>query len=252
VKYSVYLVLVILVICTSCKKESNWDQSLSIEEYKDMGMPDPNRVWDTEELTTAINVLSGIKWSKPYILPRKNSEKSGELFKRMISLDNMFFGKGDSLQLHEKAILSSEFLQIFGRWQDVYTHPMLKKQYYHTELVDISINEVRITEMMVELQKEIMASDDPLDVMLQPGAPGIRSNYISSLKNALNIQSYASHFLDEDLALLTDSLSASMVRNRSWMDSLSVEELKSYINIVLDSTSSQYVQARYGILKEKL
>ena len=92
-----------------------------------MGVPDPNKVWSSEEIRIALDVFSRIKWEKPYTLPRKGSEKSGALFDRMISLGNMTFLQEDTLQLHDMAYLSLQFLQIFEKWKDVYTHPMWKK-----------------------------------------------------------------------------------------------------------------------------
>ena len=123
-----------------------------------------------------------------------------------------------------------------------------KKQYYHRELVDVNINEVRVTEIMVELTVKIMASNDPVDVMLQSGIPQVKLNYVSSLINAMNLQSHTSQFLEKDMELLTDSLSATIMRNSSWMDSVSVDRLKNSISVVMDSTSSEYVREKYGMV----
>jgi hypothetical protein len=252
-KYKVILIITaFIVINISCNRGANRDYSLSIQEYLDMGVPDPNSVWNTEEIGMAIDVFSGTKWDKPYILPKKGSKKSGALFHRMISLENMTFLRNDTIELHEKALLSLQFLQIFEKWKDVYTHPMWKKQYYHRELVDININEVRVTETMVDLTKQVMASNDPAVVMLQQGIPQVKMNYISSVINALNLQSHTSQFLEKDMELLADSLSATVLRNKVWMDSTSMARLKESVELVLDSTSSEYVRGKYKIITEEL
>ena len=217
-----------------------------------MGVPDPNKIWGSEEISAAINVFSGVKWDKPYILPRKGSQKSGILFDRMISLENMQFLHDDTLKLHEKAYASLRFLEIFEEWKDVYTHPMWKKQYYNRELVDININEVRVTEIMVELTVDVMASDDPSAMMLQSGVPQVKMNYVSSVVNAMNLQSYTSQFLPKDLELMADSLSASVARNKSRLDSMSLDRLKKSIGIVLDSTKSEYISEKYSMLQSIL
>jgi len=244
-RYIIFLIFVTVIINVSCNRGSNRDYSLSLKKYREMGIPNPNKVWNLEEIGIAINVFSGIKWSKPYILPRKGSKKSGALFERMISLENMTFLQDDTLQLHDKAYLSLEFLQLFDKWSEVYTNPIWKKQYYHRELAEININEVRLTEIMVELTKDVMASKDPVVMMLQAGVPQIKLNYVSSLVNALNLQSHSSQFLNKDLELIADSLSSSIMRNNEWMDSLSKVKIKKSIDIVLDSTSSDYVKEKY-------
>jgi len=241
-----------ILISISCNRSRNRDYSLTLEEYKEMGIPDPKKVWDIAEVGIAIDVFSGMKWDKPYNLPRKGSKKSGVLFDRMISLENMQFLHNDTVNLRDKALLSLQFLQIFEKWKDVYTHPMWKRQYYNRELVDININEVRVTETMVELTKKVMASNDPSVAMLQQGVPQVKMNYISSLINALNLQSYTSQFLEKDLELLSDSLSATILRNKVWMDSISLDRLKKSMNVVLDSTSSEYVKSKYEIIVDDL
>ncbi len=252
-KYTVIIILIGTILFNiSCESKRNRDYSLSLEEYEEMGIPDPKKVWGITEIGIAIDVFSGMKWDKPYNLPRKGSKRSGVLFDRMISLENMQFLHNDTVKLRDKALLSLQFLQVFEKWKDVYTHPMWKRQYYHRELVDININEIRVTETMVDLTKQVMASNDPADVMLQQGVPQVKMNYISSLINALNLQSYTSQFLEKDLELLADSLSATISRNKVWMDSISMDRLKKSMNVVLDSTSSEYVKEKYEMLVDDL
>jgi len=251
-RYTIFLLLGTFIIDVSCSRNANRDFSLSLKKYRNMGIADPSKVWTAEDIRIAIDVLSGIKWSKPYTLPRKGSKKSGVLFDRMISLENMTFLQDDTLKLHDKAYLSLEFLELYDKWKDVYTHPIWEKQYYHRELVDINISEVRLTEIMVELTVKIMASNDPVDVMLQSGVPNVKSNYVASLINALDLQDHTSQFQKNDLELIADSLSSSIMRNREWMDSVSKNMIKKSINIVLDSTSSDYVKEKYLEITEVL
>ena len=122
-KYIKYL-LIGLVLLSSCKKKSDKDYSLTIEEYQQIGVPDPTRAWNPDDVTIAMDRLTSIKWDKPYTLPRKNSEKSGVLFDRMVGLDNMTFLQDDSLEYHEKAYQSMQYMQLFEGWKDLYTHPL--------------------------------------------------------------------------------------------------------------------------------
>ena len=236
----------------SCQDGTDRDYSLSIEEFQNMGMPDPNRIWDSEDIGKAIDVCYSIKWDQPYSLPKKESRKTGILFDRMISLENMSFLHDDALHLSDKAYASLHFLEIFEQWKDVYTHPMWKKQYYHRELVDININEVRVTEIMVELTKKVLVSNDPKIILLQSGVPQVRMNYVSSLLNAMNLQSFTSQFLQKDLELMSDSLSASVLRNKAWMNSAQVDQIKNSIQVVLDSTSSAHITEKYSMLTSHL
>jgi hypothetical protein len=77
-----YTIAVSILIFLSCKSGKHTDQSLSVGDYHDLGVPDPEQVWNVEDVMLAIDVFAGMKWERPYALPRKGSKKSGALFKR--------------------------------------------------------------------------------------------------------------------------------------------------------------------------
>ena len=251
-KYNIFLIVAVFSILFSCTNAKDEDFSLELEQYRQMGVPDPNKVWDFDDIRAAHNLLSAIKWDKPYNLPRKESKKSGILFDRMVTLENMTFLQNDTLKLHEKGYMSLEFLQLVENWKDLYTNPVWEKQYYQRELVDININEVRVTQIMVDLTAKIMVSDDPIDIVMQEGVPKIKLNYVSSMINALDAQSNTSEFLKDDIERMTDSLSSSIMRNREWLDSASANKIRKSIDSILDSTSLDYVKARYLEIAEIL
>jgi len=251
-KYSIFLMVGVFAAFFSCKKVKNEDYSLELEQYRQMGIPDPGKVWDFDEIRMAHYSLSGIKWDKPYTLPRKDSKKSGVLFDRMITLENMTFLHNDTLKLYEKGYQSLEFLKLIENWKDLYTNPVWKKQYYQRELVDININEVRVTEIMVDLTKKIMVSEDSVDIMMQEGVPKIKLNYVSSFINALSVQGHTSEFLKNDIERMTDSLSSSIMRNKEWLDSASTNKIRNSMHNIVDSTSLDYVKERYQMISEML
>lgn len=244
-KNKVFLIIAVFFIGFSCNRAKDEDYSLMLEQYREMDIPDPNIAWDMDDIQIAQNSLSGIKWDKPFSLPRKDSKKSGILFDRMVTLENMAFLQNDTLMLHEKGYMSLEFLQMLKKWEELYTNPVWERQYYQRELVDININQVRVTHIMVDLTKKIMVSDDPNDIVLQEGVPKIKLKYVASLINALHRQNNTSGFLKADIERMADSLSTSIRRNRDWMDSTAVNKIRKSIHNALDSTSSDYVKKRY-------
>ena len=248
----ILLILVLLIISVSCNEKDDKDYSLSIEEYQELGIPNPTMVWGPEDITNTRNALTGLKWKNPYSLPRKDSEKSGMLFRRMIGLDNMTFLQDKSIALNEKAYQVLEFLSVFEGWIDLYSNPLWKKPYYHRELIEIYINGVRVAQKMLDIADKIQESNDPDDVMMQAGDAEVRINYVSSLLNVMKIQSNTSQFLESDLEILTDSISTSIERNKDWMDSIATNLLKQSMATVIDSTSSDYIKNKYRVLSELL
>ena len=47
------LILVLPVFLGSCKKPNDTDYSLTLEEYKELGMPDYDSVWNFEDYSNA-------------------------------------------------------------------------------------------------------------------------------------------------------------------------------------------------------
>lgn len=72
-------------------------------EYIKLGLPDYSRIWNYEDYINACEVLDDIKNTKPRSLPRKNSDRSGMYFNRIINLDNLDFVLDETLSLQQRA-----------------------------------------------------------------------------------------------------------------------------------------------------
>jgi hypothetical protein len=76
---------------TASSKPTAPDQSLTTEEYLRLGMAAPDRDWRGSEFKSAADVLEGIARTNARQLPRYGSPQSGDVFARMIVLDNLAF-----------------------------------------------------------------------------------------------------------------------------------------------------------------
>lgn len=244
--------LAALILTGSSCTERREDNSLSVDAYVALGLPDPARKWDMEDYTQAHNVLARIKWERPFQLPVKDSEKSGLLFEHMVSLEYLSFLQDSTMSLNAKAERISEFIRIYDYWIDVYTNPTLERNYYNREIIDVQIFNLRLTEAMLNLAHEINRSDDPADIALQYGYGAIKGNYLACLNNYLQTQSYTSEFPDQDLERMADSIYNSVMRNKAWMDSSAVSELKRALRLVADSSSSNRIRNKYKNLEKSL
>ena len=107
----ILLLFVCIMALSSCGNDGPEDKSLSQEEYLNLGIPDPYKIWRSNDFALAHAVLENIKSTKPYNLPLKGSRKSGVVFDRMVSLENMDFLQDKSLHLVDKLRLSERFLR---------------------------------------------------------------------------------------------------------------------------------------------
>ena len=251
-----FLILV-LVVCGSCAKDRG-DNSLTIGEYRELGMPDPNKEWTMADYSQAHNVLAKLKWERQLQLPVKDSDKSGILFTRMISRDYLSFLRDTTISRNEKARRISEFSVVYDYWMDIYNVPTVDKGYYDREIMDVRIFNLNLSEAAFKLANEINQSHDPLDVALQYGYPSIKRAYLECLNNYLQPRSYVhardywQKFSDGDMERMIDSVRRSFMRNRAWLIDNDIQELRHSVNSVVDSTSSERIRERYKTLAKDL
>ncbi len=247
-KNFVLLILVLPVILSSCNKANEHDHSLTPEEYQELGMPDYNKVWSMEDYSNAFYVLNTLKYNTPMALPARESKKSGMLFSRMVSIDNLAFLQDETLPLHAKADMIKWFVNTLMELKVAYTIIGTNRQYYVKEIMDIDIFRLRVAQKMLELGRQINESEDPSDVVMQSDYPAIQQMYVNLLGELFGIQQYTSLYPKQTLELLADSLSSSVRRNMLWFDENASALVKQSMQIVLDSTSSQKIKNEYGEL----
>jgi len=245
--------LILLIAFGSCQKTSK-DYSLSPEEYKKMGIPEPDKIWSLNDYSEALLALTNLKYDKPFALPIKDSKRSSSLFNRLISLQNMSFLNNDSIPLYERAQLVKQFLEVHRQLMDIYTNIRMEKQYYNRELVDIHIYGIQLTQKMLDLAYKINNSNVPGDIMMQSGFQSIQYLYYSGVIEVLKDQKNTSKYFENDLEVLTDSVFNSVLKNKNWLknDSTAISELKNALQIVMDSTSSDYIRNKYDKLTNNL
>jgi hypothetical protein len=246
-----FLIVVILACSFSCgiKKADN---SLTIDAYRALGIPDPGKKWDMADYTQARNVLAKLKWESPLQLPVKDSKKSGLMFEHMLSLDYLQFLQDSVITRNEKAQRISEFGVVYDYWIDVYTNPTIQRSYYSPEIVDIRIFNLRLAEAAFNLANEINKSNDPHDIALRYGYGSIKRAYLECLNNYLQPEVYGWAFAEQDIERMVDSIHQSIMRNKEWIDSSAVTELKYSLRSAMDSTSSTRTRDKYKRLEKLL
>ena len=247
----------ILAVCFSCANKPG-DNSLTIEAYRELGVPDPDKEWTMADYSKAHNILGKLKWERQLQLPVKDSKKSGSLFTRMISRDYLSFLQDSSISLNEKARRIVEFGVVYDYWMDIYSVPTVEKGYYDREIMEIKLFNLNLSEAAFKLANEINQSDDPADVALQYGYPSIKRAYLECLNKYLQPKDYVpagdywQEFSDQDMKRMIDSVHMSVVRNKSQLLGNEIEELRQSVNSLSDSTSSDAIRKKYRYLEKEL
>jgi hypothetical protein len=239
------LFFVFLIILASCRY-SGEDQSFALPEYRKLGMPDAMNLWDKGNYTDACAALNNIKAIRPYSLPRKDSRKSGKLFKRMVSTDNLAFLYDETLSLKERAYRIQQYVDFQGCFLTAYTDINSQTQYYHRELIDLYIFGLTIAQDMLDLGQLINESEYSSDSELIYAYPSIRELYLTMVLTILENQRKSHFFRKNDLEALSEFLSGSVTINREWMSDSDTEKIRHSLQKVITATSSEKIRKMYS------
>ncbi len=246
------IALSILLLFFSACNETPEDTSLSMKELQKLGMPDCDKTWTAADYSIANAVLLKVKNNQPYALPVKGSKKSGKVFAKLIDIENLSFLQNNSIPLHKRAYMISNFLGVNDDLINIYTNQLMKKQYYNRELVHLYIFWITVTQKMLDLADKINESDIPEDKEMQKGYESIQMAYLISIDMTLENQRKISQYHCEDSEVLTDSLINSIKRNMNWFDEGTSKNLKQKLSAVIGSTSSVKTQNGYKRLIKSL
>ena len=244
--------ITVILIAFSCDRISNKDLSLTPDEYQDMGMPDHSKIWDYKDYNEACATLSNIKSLKSFSLPRKGSKKSGEIFDRMISTDNLSFLLDESVPLYEKAHQIQKYVDIQGCFVTAYTSLNNREQYYNHELIDLYLFGLTIAQDMLDLGHLINESIEEKDIEMQSRFHSIQNLYLTMVLFVLKNQQNSYFFEEKDLIRLSEFLYYSVLINREWMEDAAVKNIEQQVKMVIENTSSDDIKKKYTMLLDEL
>lgn len=246
------VILCITLVIFSCKRQSGNDKSYSIEEYRKIGMPEPDQTWSLNDYISAIKILDNLRTFLPDALPKKDSRKSGEYFARLTDPENLSFIFNEEIPLYERANTIQLYIDVQTSLVTIYTDLDPKEQTYHRELIDLYIFGITISQYMLDLGQRINESVDEKDINMQYAYESIRDMYIKMILFVLGNQKKSVFFLTDDLEKLTDFVANSIDLNLYWMQQSGRKDLETAIREVLDNTSSDHIEEVYGQLLENI
>jgi hypothetical protein len=218
----------------------------------ELGLPDHSKIWTLDDYITAGSVLGDLKVNQPLSLPKKGSRKSGEYFKRIVHTDNLSFLMDESLPLKNRAYKIQEYIDAVGSLITVYTDMDTVQQFYNSELIDLYIFAITISQNMLDLGQQINESVDEEDLGMQYAFNSIRKLYVRMILFTLDNQKKSNFFKKEDLERLTEFISGSIQLNKEWLVPAVNKDIKLRIESIIEDTSSEKIKTEYTELIEIL
>jgi hypothetical protein len=139
------------------------DESFTTAEYVRRGLPEPDRPWSIDDLVQAKEVLESVAREGCQFLPRYQSERSGEVFARLTSPENLKPFLDPDLPLIERS-LAAQFLQAHIEIINVYSSTFPSESAAGSEIEELIGFELQTTVVMLEVVDEIAAAinlEDP-------------------------------------------------------------------------------------------
>ncbi len=198
---------------TNAQTSGAADASLTIAQYQQRGVPSPEPIWGAEEYAEAIEVFGG---DDPAPLPRHGSSRSGALFARLISTDNLLHARSVREILEMGAEPTQAALTRMIHYTEqvpgllmMYVEATDGVQPYGSEVVRISIYTLQTGRALFDLtygflgsqSSELQNSDGVRDAKQQ-----MRDGLNQTLDGLLAMLSENGSFLAADMEFLADGL----------------------------------------------
>lgn len=262
--FKTIIIIILVFIVASCatnisnvnKEEKIIDNSFLISKYFEMGVPSPERVWSGHDLRQASDIFAKILSENPYSLPRYQSKKSGKLFERLISDENLSPLKDVTISLEIRGPATAEYLDGFNGLLNIYAKAYLS---YHVDNIDyIELNGflLKITAILVRNNLEFINSleqSDPRYDRAVSGMNNLKEGLAKICFGAINKLEQKDVFGSSSLIVLINHMSQSLpeivaslspnnkkeviLKLKSMKDNPSLSEFSNYIEILLKRIS---------------
>ena len=161
------------VVADAARAKSQDDGSLTTEEYVGFGLPAVDRDWSGDDLTRAESVLSGLSKRGYQILPKYQSDRSGAVFARMTSVQNLTLLRNKSQSVDARFPQAIEYYDAGGRICKLYLAAYLKQGVKENELIELMGMQLRLAVVMLELVDEFLPTLKQNDPTYQSRLQGL-------------------------------------------------------------------------------
>jgi len=216
-----------------------------VAEYRKMGMPDPAVSWSKDEYAQALSVLRNLKLYGSLTMPKKFSNNSGDIFKRLVSKENMAFLDDTTLSARDKAFRIQHFSSFQAGMIGLYSYKVKDLRYYRDELVDLYIFGLLVHNNMLDLSEELSQSGNKMDIVLTAGNSFVIKEYTDLTMKILKEQLNSKIYRNKDLKRLSKSLTESLTQNWKRIGSADKQKIIVEIQNVIHKSRSKFIENNY-------
>ncbi len=172
------------------------DQSLSVSEYVDAGLPTPTDRWGVEEYAAAVRVLERLSQETAARLPRHLSEQSGSMFARLVATENLAHLRDTNRSVDERWDELSAFVPAVAPLQKIYASGDRYAREFVYEQIELRVLELETIAITSTIVQELASQFASTDF----SSP---SRHTAALRRSLE---KAQETIEEDVMALLDQI----------------------------------------------
>jgi hypothetical protein len=139
------------------------DGSLAAEEYVKLGVPAFDRPWTGDDFAQAVKALTALAAKDAGQLPRHNSPRSGSVFARLISPDNLAACRDRSQPIKTRMGLANDYFPSFNAMMKLYLAAFVKGKVGDIDMIEVMGTSLRGSALVMELVDEFSLTLDKTD-----------------------------------------------------------------------------------------
>lgn len=231
------------------------DNSLRVEQYQSLGMPEPEKVWNAAEYKRAVKVIKGYydvdKWS----IPRKGSPYSGALFERMTKTENFEIIADKTQNIQERLREHDDLMRSVGQLMAMYIEQEEQFQRFGAEGLALRMLSARTSIYSISVLKDLQAMmldrgqrNSDLDLMadkLMNGVGMTIEEYLFIIEN--EYQQYQA----KDLEWFAKELSSWSVEMKDYLTAEKIATLNKKIDFISENHQNKNIKIVFKKMKKK-
>jgi hypothetical protein len=142
------------------------DRSLTVQEYVDRGLPDVKDYWTEGRMDSLVSGLSHLAADDLELLPRLRSARSGDVFKMIVSEENLSKLTDPATPIAKRVPGASHRLSLTNQIVVLYNKAFKKNKSFASEMVELAGAELRIITIALKLTDQWLPTldkDNPAD-----------------------------------------------------------------------------------------
>lgn len=232
------------------------DNSLYATQYQEFGMPLPDELWNASEYKRAVQVITGFYKVDKWSIPRKGSEYSGDLFERMIKLENFEIILDKSEPLQERLREHDELLRAVNQFLNMYMESNETEQRFGIEVLNLLNLSAHTTKYSIGVIKELQAimsergiRNSDLDLMHDKLIAGVGT---SIEDNLILIEQDYKQYSAKDIEWFTVEIVDWALGMKEYLSENQVVELKNKISLIIDNHPNKNIRSSLKTLSKRL